>query len=59
MPVDVLSVNIAKQYVDSKEFSGSAEVIKVKLANLETQVNDIQGNDISEAEINQLFQNSL
>lgn len=42
MPVDVLSVNIAKQYVDSKEFGGSAEPIKVKLANLETQVNDIQ-----------------
>ena len=59
MPVDVLSVNIAKQYIDSKELGGSAEVIKVKLANLETQVNDIQGNDISETEINQLFQNSL
>ena len=48
MPVDVLSVNIAKQYVDSKEFDGSAELIKVKLANLETQVNDIQNNDISD-----------
>lgn len=46
MPVDVLSVNIAKQYVDSKEFGGSAELIKVKLANLETQVNDIQNNDL-------------